>query len=251
MTNPHPTAAQPDESETLWIVPGEARYAEQQQALMERVYNVKFEEPDSEVFNADMFRHHLSLFPEGQYVALHGDQVVGFTVGMLLDFDPAHPFIEPWFTTISDGWLRRHNTAAEWMYGVESCVDWEYQSRGVGSALMDARFNAARALNLRGMVAGSAWISFRENKERYGDIEPEDYLRRVIAGTLFDTNLTKQIKKGFKPLAVIPDYLRDNDSMGWGSVIIWENPDYDPAKGRGTVERRPVPITLRPKKTRG
>ncbi|MDX2161639.1 MAG: GNAT family N-acetyltransferase [bacterium] len=238
-------AQQDAHHDTIVIQPSDPRYAAQQQAVMERVYDCCWDEPDAEVFCAEMFRHHQAIFPAGQFIALHAGRVVGFTVSMLLPFDPQQPFIEPWFTTISDGWLHRHDPAADWMYGVESCVETGYQSRGVGSGLMNARFDIVRDMNLRGIVAGSALISYRENTEKHGMFEPEDYIRLVASGTLYDTNLTKQIKKGFRPVAVIPNYLRDSHSMGWGAVIVWRNPDHDPAKGRGTPMLRTYHVGMR------
>jgi GNAT superfamily N-acetyltransferase len=214
---------------------------------MSRVYGgIDPYDPASQIFTAEIFRHQQNVFPFGQFVALHGAEMIGLTVSMLLDFDPAQPFIEPWFTTISDGWLQRHNPNADWMYGVESCVLPAYQSRGVGGALMRARFDVARDLNLRGMAAGSALISYADNVRQYGAVAPDDYIRRVQSGDLFDTNLSKQIKKGFIPLAVIPDYLVDDpDSLGWGAVIAWYNPDYDPARGRGSAHFRTYTLPLR------
>ncbi len=231
--------------DTYTIINSLPEHAEQQTALMERVYGVKQDEPDSELFSPAQFRRHIELFPHGQFVALYQGRVIGLTVSMMLPFDPAKPFIEPWFTTIDNGWLHKHDPTADWMYGVESCVDNDFHSRGIGGALMDARFNVARDLNLRGMVAGSGLISYRQNTEKYGPIKPDDYIRRVVAGELFDTNLTKQIKKGFKPLAVIPNYLRDSESMGWGAVIVWDNPDYDPSRRRGEIVPRQYTLPMR------
>ncbi len=222
----------------IHIIPSTPSYAHAQESTMSRVYNVDANDPNAEIFTAAMFCHQQRLFPEGQFIALHKGRIVGLTVSMRLPFDPENPFIESWFTTISMGWLHRHDPGAAWMYGVESCVLPDYQSRGVGGALMQARFDVARDLNLRGIVAGSALISMRANAESHGMIAPAEYIRQIVTGDLYDRNLTKQIKKGFVPLAVIPNYLHDDDSMGFGAVIVWHNPDYDPARGRVTSQRR-------------
>ena len=231
------------------VIPSQPEHAEQQASVMLRVYDIPPEEsknPEAQVFSADVFRRQQHIFPQGQFVAVSSGQVIGLTASMLLPFDLKKPFIEPWFTTISDGWLDRHDPASEWMYGVESCVLSPYQSRGVGGALMTARFDVIRDMNLRGIVAGSALISYAENVQRYGDIKPDDYIRRVQAGTLYDINLTKQMKKGFTPVAVIPDYLiGDPTSLGWGAVIVWHNRAYDPTKGRGAAQHRRYTLELK------
>ena len=214
----HPPSGKP-----LRVVPSRPEFAERQTALMEFVYggHASYSE---QIFTPAQFRHHLAVFPEGQFVALDGDAIVGLTVSMRIRFDPKHPFIEPWWETIGAGWLR-HIPGGEWMYGVESCVHPGYQGRGVGGALMQARFDTARLLNLKGMVAGSTLLDYQQAA---AVATPEVYVQGVIEGRWFDTNLTKQMKKGFRPVAVIPNYVTDPTALGWGAVIIWENPDYTP-----------------------
>jgi ribosomal protein S18 acetylase RimI-like enzyme len=111
------------------------------------------------------------------------------------------------------------------MYGVESCVHPAYQGRGVGSKLMDARFNVLKKLNLRGMVAGSAIIDYPAVAN---SMSVEQYVQDVIDGKLFDTNLTKQLHKGFKVAGLLPGYLSVEETGGWGVEIVWENPGYQP-----------------------
>jgi GNAT superfamily N-acetyltransferase len=216
----------------ITIVRSSPRYAEQMQDLMHLVYNTTRENPDG-TFLAAQFLRHMEIFPEGQFVALEARRVVGLTASMRIPFDPVHPFIDPWFETISDGWLSRHDATADWMYGVESCVHPAYQSRGVGGKLMQARFDVAQALNLCGMVAGSDIMDYPKVADR---VSPEAYLRGVIDGTYFDNNLSKQLRKGFQASALIPDYLGEG---AWGVVIVWHNPTYDPARSSdGTVTPR-------------
>jgi hypothetical protein len=75
------------------------------------------------------------------------------------------------------------------------------------------------------MVAGSALMSYAQVAEQ---VSPEEYVQGVVAGKYYDNNLTKQLHKGFKVGATIPDYVQDEDACGWGAVIMWENPDYNP-----------------------
>lgn len=230
-------SAPPPAPYPITIVPTLPSQAEQMEDLSHIVYGSTRENPDG-TLTAPHFRRHVALFPEGQFVALDGERVVGLTASMRIPFDPANPFIESWHTTISDGWLTRHDPAADWMYGVETCVHPDYRSQGIGGKLMEARFRVAQTLNLRGMVAGSAVIDYAKAPDH---ITPDDYVQGVIDGTYFDTNLSKQLRKGFKAVALIPDYLPDPETRGWGVVIVWDNPAYDPA--------RPVIVTPIPAAT--
>jgi hypothetical protein len=112
---------------------------------------------------------------------------------------------------------------------VDSVVIPAYRSRGVGGKLIEARYDIVRALNLRGMAAGSLIIDYHKVADH---IPVEQYVQDVVDGKRFDTNLSKQIRKGFKAHGLIPNYSIDELSRGWGVEIVWENPDY-------TEQRRP------------
>jgi ribosomal protein S18 acetylase RimI-like enzyme len=109
------------------------------------------------------------------------------------------------------------------MYGVESCVHPEYRSKGVGSKLMDARFDVLRRLNLRGLVAGACPMDYHHVAH---EISVQQYVQDVIDRKRSDTNLSKQLHKGFKVHNLIPDYIHDPRTLDWGVCIVWDNPDY-------------------------
>jgi hypothetical protein len=111
------------------------------------------------------------------------------------------------------------------MYGVETFVHPDYQSQGVGSRLMDARFDLLRRLNLRGLVAGSLFVGYDEVAER---MTPEQYVSEVVAGKRFDSNLSKQLRKGFKVRNLIPNYTEEPRTRDYAAAIVWVNPEYRP-----------------------
>jgi ribosomal protein S18 acetylase RimI-like enzyme len=99
------------------------------------------------------------------------------------------------------------------------------QSRGIGSRLMDARFDMLQRLNLRGIVAGSLFIGYAAVADQ---ISPEQYVQEVVAGRRFDPNLSKQLRKGFKVKNLIPNYTEDARTRNFAAAIVWLNPDYRP-----------------------
>jgi ribosomal protein S18 acetylase RimI-like enzyme len=111
------------------------------------------------------------------------------------------------------------------LYGVETFVHPEYQSRGIGSKLMDARFDMLQHLNLRGIVAGSLIIGYQAVADQ---LSPEQYVQQVVAGKIFDPNLSKQLRKGFKVKNLIPHYTEDSRTKDYAAAIVWINPDYRP-----------------------
>ncbi len=97
----------------------------------------------------------------------------------------------------------------------------------MGSKLMDARFAVLKQLNLRGMIAGSLFIDYHKVADQ---MTPEQYVQDVIDGKRFDTNLTKQLHKGFKVHNLIPNYFQEPRTRNFAAAIVWENPDFDPTR---------------------
>ncbi len=115
------------------------------------------------------------------------------------------------------------------MYGVETLVHPDYQGYGIGGLLMERRFQTARRYNLRGIVGGSLIMDYHKVADH---MTPEQYVAEIVAGRLFDTNLSKQIKKGFQPRNPIPDYTVYPPSRNYAIAIIWENPSYHKPVGK-------------------
>lgn len=73
-------------------------------------------------------------------------------------------------------------------------------------------------------------------------VSAEQYVRDVVAGKRFDSNLSKQLHKGFTVRRLIPNYSTDQRSLGWGVEIVWHNPDYR-EKRRFSLPGKPAPQT--------
>lgn len=126
---------------------------------------------------------------------------------------------------------------------MDSVVLPEYRSQGVGGQLIDARYGLIRKLNLRGLAAGSLPIDYGKVADH---MTIEHYVQEVVAGTRFDTNLSKQLRKGFKVHSLIPNYTIAPNCRGWGVEIIWDNPDYRPQQRPFVVQTRRYPANATP-----
>lgn len=109
------------------------------------------------------------------------------------------------------------------MYGVETFVHPDFQGSGVGSLLMNARFDLLRSLNLRGIVAGSLFVDYQFVAEQ---MSPEQYVQEVVEGKRFDSNLSKQLRKGFMVRNLILNYTDEPRTRDYAAAIVWVNPDY-------------------------
>src|SRR4029078_10875386 len=94
---------------------------------------------------------HRDLFPDGQFVVLDGDTVVGATTTLRLPFDFEH--IDHTFADIiQGGWLPSPDARGDWLYGADLGVHPAYRGRGLGTALYAARQETVWRLGLKGQV---------------------------------------------------------------------------------------------------
>jgi GNAT superfamily N-acetyltransferase len=172
---------------------------------------------DSSRFKAPHFESHLRIFPEGQWVALNGERVVGMSAGFLCTFDFDHPHHT--FDEIIDyGFFTRHDPQGQHFYGADVSVHPAYRGRGISRRLYDARKELVQRRGLRGIVTGAMIPGFARYKT---SMEAPIYVNRVIAGEIFDPTLSVQLRQGFRVRGLLPKYLPDSATDGWSVLIEW------------------------------
>lgn len=167
----------------------------------------------------------LKRFAEGQFVALVGGKVVSYAITMRTNRNPGEAPLA-WQTMIGDMSLQNHDPQGEWLYGVDFYVNEHYRRLGIGSKMYQARFNLVKKLNLRGMYAGGMLAGYYRYQQQ---MSPREYGERIISGELEDPTVTMQIRRGFKPRAVIEQYAENSFAGNAAILIEWRNPDYRPA----------------------
>lgn len=168
-----------------------------------------------------------ATFPEGFFVVLDGDRVVGQGAGIFLDFDfehPQHTIVE----ITGEHQCGNHDPDAPWYYGTDIVVHPDYRRRGIGRTLYQLRKDLVRRCNKRGIIAGGHIPGFAGHKHRMSAAE---YVERVASGELYDPTLTFQLENGFEVRGVLENYLADEATDGWSALIVWENPDYQEPAG--------------------
>lgn len=165
------------------------------------------------------FLSHARLFPEGNFVVLDGDRVVGLGSGFLTDFDFEHTGHTFW-EWISEGFYTRHDPEGLWYYGGDISVHPDYRGHGLGRRLYEARKGLVRRLGRRGIVAGGMLPGYAEHK---GSLSVHEYVQKVVAGELTDPTLSFQLRNGFAVRGLLENYLDDAASEGWATLIVWEN----------------------------
>lgn len=178
-------------------------------------------------YTAAQLRGHQHHFPQGQFVAVYEDAIVGycatFRIAEKLALKP-----HDWEGITGRGYAARHDAQGDWLYGLEICVDPDYRGLRLGQRLYNARKQLCEHLHLKGIVFGGRmpglsrrWMQLRS---------AEKYLELVRAGTLRDPVVNFQLRNAFEPLGVLRGYLgTDHESRGYATHMVWRNPAYGDA----------------------
>ncbi|ULQ55376.1 GNAT family N-acetyltransferase [Flavihumibacter rivuli] len=170
---------------------------------------------DDELIKAKHYLRHLELFPEGQLVVKDGDKVVGMTTTMRSNFDFSH-YHHTFKETIAGGWLTNHDPNGEWLYGLDIGVHPDYRGKGLARILYRARHEVARSLGLKGQITVGMMNGYGAVAHQ---ISGEQYFKELVEGKRTDPTITPQMKIGFEPIALIPEYLSDPACGNYGVLI--------------------------------
>ena len=192
----------------------QAEHAEQLEVLQHIVFPTLAEE---EILHADQYKKHIEIFPEGQFVALDGDKVIGATSTIRYHFmlnDIQH---HTFFEIMGGGWFTTHEPDGEWLYGMDVSVHPDYRSKGIAKALYRARQYTCKQLGLKGqmtvgMLNGYAAVS--------DQLTIDEYYQKVKNHELFDPTVSVQEKVGFQIVGLMKDYLNDPTCGNAGAVIV-------------------------------
>ncbi|MBX3085155.1 MAG: GNAT family N-acetyltransferase [Anaerolineae bacterium] len=219
ITHEHPP---PTPDPKIIVINIRAEYAEELEKLQELSYPTL---NPAEHIRAKHYLRHLEVFPEGQFMALWGNKVVGSTSTFRTNMDFYNNVQHTYWETIGDGWLTTHERYGEWLYGADMVTHPEFRRRGISKLLYDARQSVVKRLNLRGQVAAGMVPGYY----RYStEMSPAQYMEKVAAGELSDPTMTAQLKNGFRYVAPVYNYLDDPYSGYASALIVRDNPDYIP-----------------------
>ncbi len=187
-------------------------HAAQLEALQRIVFPTLAED---ELILTDHYLKHLKIFPEGQFVITDKDKVIGMTTTMRSTFDLAnhqHTFKE----TFAGGWMTNHEPDGDWLYGLDIGVHPDYRGLGLARLLYRARHAIAKQLELKGQITVGMMSGYGKVSKT---ISGQLYYDELITGKRTDPTITAQMKIGFEPIALIPDYLNDPVCGNYGVLI--------------------------------
>ncbi|WP_338408094.1 GNAT family N-acetyltransferase [uncultured Flavobacterium sp.] len=187
-------------------------YAKQEAELQKIVFPTLSEE---ELMTEEQYKRHMEIFPEGQMIVLDGDRVIAATTTLMQNYHKGHHT----FLEISDNlWLGTHDPKADWLYGLDVSVHPDYQGKGIGRQIYNARQEVAKQLEKKGQMTAGMPIGFDKVKDQMTIAE---YCEKLIKGEIIDPTVTAQTKCGFILVEPLFDYLDDPRSGNCSVLMYW------------------------------
>lgn len=229
------------EKQRLIIRNARKEEAEAISALTHRVYDESM--PN---YSSEMIRTHIRRFPEGQWVAVVDEQIVGYSASFRISGKRALK-AHTWESITGDGYASTHDENGDWLYGMDVCVDPAFRGYKIGQRFYNQRKQLVEKLELIGIVFGGRIPGLRKKIDQVRTAE--HYVELVKAGQIRDHVLNFQLRNGFEVIGLMPGYIKDDvGSMGWGTHLVWRNPLMAPdgsAKAKWAGERGRLPDTVR------
>lgn len=162
---------------------------------------------------------HLDIFPEGQFVAVDRDKVVGSASALIISETnwQAH---HDWETTTGGHLMENHEPTGSTLYGMDISVHPAYRGQGVGRLLYQARFALVEKLGLARYGTACRIPDFEVwSKTHNGTVT--DYCQRVVQAEVRDRTMTPLLKYGLTFVQVLKNYMDDSESGNCAALLEW------------------------------
>ncbi|MEE6451032.1 GNAT family N-acetyltransferase [Gottfriedia acidiceleris] len=171
-------------------------------------------------WNEEQLKNHVTLFPEGALCIEVNGQMAGSMTGLLVHFDPSQPD-HSWEEVTDRGYIRNHNPNGNTLYVVDICVRPSYRKLGLGKWLMFSMYDVVVQLGLVRLLGGGRMPGYHKEAN---NLSAEQYIDAVIKGELKDHVISFLLRCGRTPFKVVANYLEDEESCNYGTLMEWKNP---------------------------
>ncbi|MET3195625.1 GNAT family N-acetyltransferase [Bacillus sp. OAE603] len=176
--------------------------------------------PSELLWNEEQLTNHVTLFPQGALCIEVNGKMAGSMTGLLVNFDSNHPN-HTWDEMTDSGYIRNHNPSGNTLYVVDIGVRPIYRKLGLGKWLMFSMYDIVVHLRLERLLGGGRMPGYHKVAK---ELSPEQYLDAVINGELKDPVISFLLRCGRTPVKVVADYLEDEESCHYGTLMEWKNP---------------------------
>jgi predicted amidohydrolase/GNAT superfamily N-acetyltransferase len=167
----------------------------------------------------------IAKFPEGQFVILADDKVVGCALSIIVkyeDYGDDHTYKQ----ITGNYTFSSHNEKGDTLYGIEVFIRPEYRGLRLGRRLYDARKELCEKLNLKAIVFGGRIPNYHTYA---AELKSREYIQKVKLKEIFDPVLSFQLSNDFHVKKVLKNYLpEDEQSQEFATLLQWDNVYYRP-----------------------
>lgn len=176
--------------------------------------------PEDLWWNEEQLYNHVTIFPEGALCVEVDDEMAGSMTSLIVDFDPNDPQ-HTWEEATDNGYIRNHNEQGNTLYVVDICVKPKFRNLALGRLLMQSMYELVVYKNLDRLLGGGRMPGYHRYHHQ---LTAEQYLEKVIKNELTDPVISFLLRCGRMPLAIVENYLEDEESLNYGVLMEWRNP---------------------------
>jgi len=174
-------------------------------------------------YTAPVIRGQINNFPEGVFVALYDDEVVGYCATLRVREERVFRD-HTWKQVTGGGYGSTHDPDGDWLYGYEVFVDPARRRLRIGDRLYKERRSLCQHYRLKGIVICGRLPLLSKRIKKVGT--PEKYVEAVLNKEIKDPTFSFQRRQDFEFIRVIPEYLPvDRASLGYAALMTWRNPE--------------------------
>ena len=168
---------------------------------------------EDELFKKEHYLRHIAAFPEGQFVILDGDKVIGMSTTVRSKLlDKPHTFLEASGNLVLDN----YDPEGDWLSGLDVGVNPDYRGNGLGKEIYRARQELVRFLDLKGQFT----VGMINGYFKYRDtMSPQAYYEKLVKNEINDPTVSLQQRIGFKIKHLITDYCNDETCGNCGVLL--------------------------------
>lgn len=171
-------------------------------------------------WNKEQLANHVSLFPDGTLCIEMNGKVISSMTGVCIHFDPSHPS-HTWAEATDNGYIRNHDQKGNTLYIVDISVRPSFRSLGLGKIMMQAMYQVVVEKGLDRLLGGGRMPNYHQYADQFS---ANEYVDRVVSGKIYDPVISFLLRCGRVPIAVVDNYLDDEESLHYGVLMEWKNP---------------------------
>lgn len=176
--------------------------------------------PDELLWNQEQLSSHLAYYPEGALCIEIDGELAGSLTGMLVNIDDSD-LAHTWAEVTDRGYITTHEPDGTSFYIVDIGIKPAFRKMELGKLLLQAAYERVIEDRLHRVIGGGRLPGF---KQYAAEMTAEQYTDKVLAGELKDPVITFLMRSGRMPLALLENYLEDEDSANYGLLMEWKNP---------------------------